>query len=73
MARLAHHGSVVGTTQEFKEPARYAGVKIERRRQLHEERTALAPQTVGFPEKSLNRVSGASELLVMRNHPWDFD
>ena len=73
MARLAHQESVVETTQEFKEPARYAAVKIERRRQLHEERTALATQAIRFPQEPLEQDPDTPELMIVRNRAWNFD
>ena len=73
MARLAHQEPVVETTQEFKEPARYAAVKIERRRQLHEERTALATQAIRFPQELLEQAPDTSELMIVGNRAWNFD
>jgi hypothetical protein len=73
MARLAHYEPVVETTQELEEPARYAAVKIERRRQLHEERAALATQAIRFKQKPFQQDPGTPELVIVRNRAWNFD
>ena len=65
MARLAHRKSAIVFPQQRKESTGHARIERQRRRQLHQDRTALVAQASRLLEESCEQLARAPQLLVV--------
>src|SRR5687767_15870333 len=67
MTRLAHHQATIARAQKREECVGYARHKVQRRRQLHEQRPALSAKARALVEKSLDQRTHTPQFLIVRN------